>query len=712
MKKLLLLAVSLLFNLYCAYATDTLTVYDNQAIRLDKRYFTQFEDVDGNRSVNDVLFSTDFHQSRTTLPFIHYTDSVLWIKFTLRNRTSEPYLPISINSGVIDGFEIYSIGAEGGPITHLTSLTQDKQNTNGHISRVINCPILPDSVAVVYLRVRSDDSMAMPITVTSAGLYQENAQNDTLIIGFFIGMVAIMAFYNLMLFVIVKDKSYLYYVFYIVFLGATQWLTRGLGLAFISVNKVTYNAYLVPISRILLWYAILAFVQEFLQMKRNMLKKQSRYYNLLFAFITLPLIAVIFKQTTLAYSLITAAALINSVVLLYIGIRLYLKGFKPAKFFMLGWGVFFVTVLITLARNKGLIQYNDVTANVILYSSAFELVMFSIALADRINFYRKQNAESQTMALAIARENERLITNQNFLLENEVKERTQELIASNKHLSVTIEDLKAAQIKLVDTEKMASLGQLTAGIAHEINNPINFVSANVKPLRMDIQEVFELISIHEQLANDPGNTDLQRQAKDFAKKIDLDFVKTEISTLLDGIEEGASRTTEIVESLRTFSRSDQPVLKATDINRAILNTLVLLRSTIPYEIEIQPVLDKLPLLNCYPGKINQVLVNLINNGIQAIKAKPVHHNEHLIIATKDEADHICIEITDTGVGMTDEVKQHIFDPFFTTKDIGEGTGLGMSIVFGIIEQHRGTIKIKSAPDQGTTMVIKLPKDLQ
>jgi two-component system NtrC family sensor kinase len=153
-------------------------------------------------------------------------------------------------------------------------------------------------------------------------------------------------------------------------------------------------------------------------------------------------------------------------------------------------------------------------------------------------------------------------------------------------------------------------------------------------------------------------------------------------------------------------------LKPVDVNKAVLNTLILLRSSIPYNIEIKPVLNKLQLLNCYPGKINQVLMNLINNCIQAIKAKENHENESIMIETADQRDFVSIVITDTGIGMSDEVKQRIFEPFFTTKNVGEGTGLGLSIVFGIIEDHHGTIDVQSELCKGTRFTITLPKNLE
>jgi hypothetical protein len=228
------------------------------------------------------------------------------------------------------------------------------------------------------------------------------------------------------------------------------------------------------------------------------------------------------------------------------------------------------------------------------------------------------------------------------------------------------------------------------------------VSANVKPLRLDFLEILDLLEQYKDSGVISGD----------ANKFDVDFIKTEILSLLDGIEEGANRTTEIVQSLRTFSRTDELILKPADINKAILTTLILLRSTIPYGIEIRPVLNKLPLLNCYPGKLNQVLMNLINNSIQAIKAKGSSQNDSILITTTDHPETITIEITDTGVGIAEEARQRIFEPFFTTKEVGEGTGLGLSIVFGIIEDHRGTIDVQSEPGKGSTFTITLPKNLE
>ncbi|HEY0244303.1 MAG TPA: 7TM diverse intracellular signaling domain-containing protein [Mucilaginibacter sp.] len=712
MKKILLIICLVIQNCIAfANGHDTLKINHLESKYLTNPYFLELEDPNHTLTIKDVINNPNFHSITTTLPIFEYSKSVTWLKFILKNNTNRPYIPITIGRVIVDEFDVYFEKADH-EIIHLT-FHDPQYNLKSNVQTImlINMPLLPGSSATVFARVKSSSSTVMPIEVHGADQFIQKSNTDNIINGAFIGIFIIMALYNLMLFIVVGDRSYLYYVFYIIALGVSQMLAIGYGNGFLPDDKIILNNYVFPILRVFFGYSILIFAGEFLQLKQNV-KQYYKPYLFLYVLYTLPLIAVIFDWTITAYVLITLSVFVISTYLLFIGFFLYIKGYEPAKFFMVGWGLSLLALLLSIARNKGLIPYNEFTVNILIYSSIVELILFSIALADKINFYRHQKDESQLAALKIAKENERLITEQNILLENKVKERTQELIQTNQNLSVTIENLKSAQFQLIETEKMASLGQLTAGVAHEINNPINFVSANVTPLRLDFNELFELLNKYDAAANHIENPELLALAKKYKQKIDPEFVKDEIMSLLDGIEDGANRTSEIVQSLRTFSRMDELVLKPTNINTAILNTLILLRSSIPNYIEVKPMLDKLELLNCYSGKINQVLINLINNSIQAIKAKEEHLNERITIATHDYPDHISIEITDTGTGMSSDTKQRIFEPFFTTKDIGEGTGLGLSIVFGIIEKHHGTIDVYSTPGQGSTFMVKLPKNLE
>ena len=714
MKKILLIFCLILQNsLLFASTADTLTIHENEKKLLTNKYFLELEDPAGTYKIKDILSNTDFHPINTSLPVLKYSKSITWLKFVLKNSTTRAFVPINIGPGVIDNFDLYFADPEKS--NHIINLTSDIPSRDTKLIKqnntFINCIIFPDSVRTIYIRIKSSAPGVIPVQISSANDYFKSSDLNNIIAGGFMGIILIMAFYNLMLYIVVRDLSYLYYVFFIFFLGLSQLFLRGYGISFFLTKKVILNNYFIPFTRILFGYSIILFTSEFLQL-REKFKSYYKFYYLLYAIYTVALIAIITGYVLFAYNLITFSAGLTAVCLLIIGATLYFKGFKPAKYFMLGWGIFLIAMLVSIARSRGLVVHNDFTSNLVLYSSALELMLFSIALADKISFYRKQTIETQQLSLAIAKENERLMTKQNISLESEVNARTHQLIQTNKNLSTIIEDLQSTQIKLVETEKMASLGQLTAGIAHEINNPINFVSSNVKPLRLDFLEIFSLLDKYKEAGEMPDRKELLGMANKYKQNVDVDFLKEEILSLLDGIEEGANRTAEIVQSLRTFSRTDEKVLKLVDINKAVLNTLILLRSSIPYNIEIKPVLNKLPLLNCYPGKINQVLMNLINNGIQAIKSKDKQNNESISIVTKDTLENIIIEISDTGIGMSKEVRQRIFEPFFTTKEVGEGTGLGLSIVFGIIEDHGGEIDVQSEPGNGTIVTITLPKNLE
>ncbi|MEZ4774112.1 MAG: ATP-binding protein [Bacteroidia bacterium] len=292
----------------------------------------------------------------------------------------------------------------------------------------------------------------------------------------------------------------------------------------------------------------------------------------------------------------------------------------------------------------------------------------------------------------------------------------------NEALENTLTQLKETQSQLVESEKMASLGQLTAGIAHEINNPINFVKGNVSPLKKDFEEIKVIFRMIRNIDMKGDVEEQFAQMKAYCEEIDAEFLFEEMELLLGGIEEGAVRTKEIVDGLKIFARGDLNTFKHVDIHLGIDATLTLLSNKLKDRIRIERHYSDLPVVECMPGKLNQVFMNIFTNSIQAIEEKAGKNARDLpveagVIAITTELVEGCnpesggclrIRIKDDGPGMTPEVKSRIFDPFFTTKDVGEGTGLGLSITFGIIENHKGTIQVNSTPGEGTEFVIILP----
>jgi PAS domain S-box-containing protein len=301
-------------------------------------------------------------------------------------------------------------------------------------------------------------------------------------------------------------------------------------------------------------------------------------------------------------------------------------------------------------------------------------------------------------------EAEEILTNYNNKLKEEVALHTGALQEKNDELETLLANLKEAQVQLIESEKLASLGQLTAGIAHEINNPINFVSANIGPLKRDIADIRLLLEKYASLHTCEDLEQNLEEIQQLRESLDIDYLEEEITQLLNGIEEGATRTSEIVAGLRSFSRIDEEDIKPADLHEGLNSTLMLLSHKLRMGIHVsKQFAENLPQVECYPGKINQVFMNILSNSVQALDGKG-----SITLRTWHQDDTVFISIKDNGPGISDEDKEKVFEPFFTTKPSGEGTGLGLSITNAIIQKHKGNIEIHSQPGKGAEFVISLP----
>lgn len=374
------------------------------------------------------------------------------------------------------------------------------------------------------------------------------------------------------------------------------------------------------------------------------------------------------------------------------------KGSRPARFFLIAWVAFLCGIIVFILKDIGLLPYNDLTRYAMTIGSTIEVVLLSFGLADKINLLRREKERSQMEALRFAKENERIIMEQNIVLDGKVRERTHALQESNDHL-------KRTQSQLVNAEKMASLGQLTAGIAHEINNPINFISSNIPPLKRDLVDLKEVLEAYQDAArNNPGF----EHVRELERRIDMPVTVSEVQEIMDCIEQGANRTSEIVRGLRTFSRLDEDDLKQADVNEGLRSTTVVLAPQFRDAVKINFNLGAVPEVECYPGKLNQAFMNLLNNAAHAVKKRHGLSGGEVSIGTELCGNEIKITIADNGIGMDEKVQERLFEPFFTTKEVGEGTGLGLSITQGIIEKHHGRLELESAVGVGSTFIITLP----
>lgn len=340
---------------------------------------------------------------------------------------------------------------------------------------------------------------------------------------------------------------------------------------------------------------------------------------------------------------------------------------------------------------------------------SLELSSKELLQTNRDLVLQKQELEEAVKELRSTQQE--LVESQEMLvLSKKLEKAHQDLLRQKEELEKANGDLLEAQSKLVHAEKMTSLGQLTAGVAHEINNPVNFIYAGAQALKITAEDIFNELDKYTQLVHCHSIEELQRtlsQINTSSPDSSIQELKQDLMEMVKTVESGAERTAEIVKGLKSFARVDTQEAQYVDVTELIDSTLVMLSTQVTDKIRIEKEYSECPEVSCYPGQLNQVFMNILHNAVQATGEEGV-----IRISTHNLENTIEVRVKDEGPGIPEELISKIFDPFFTTKDVGEGTGLGLSISYNIIEEmHKGKISVESKKGKGATFIVSLPKFL-
>ncbi len=355
--------------------------------------------------------------------------------------------------------------------------------------------------------------------------------------------------------------------------------------------------------------------------------------------------------------------------------REVLKNINLAYFSVVGVVIIFLIILVVITSKWILAPLNNLVDALHSFESQEQAVTIPVKNDTEIGLLT-ESFNQMSINISQAR--------------NDLKKKVQELEAANR-------ELKETQKKLVHSAKMISLGELVAGVAHELNNPISFIYSNMSYLRDYSAKLIDLVRSASQ---EPANLEKKKA------EVEFDYIVSDLPKLISSCEEGARRTRDIVLGLRNFSRIDESQIKEVDIRETIDATLNLLQGELKNRIEVKKDYEPIPPIKCFASQLSQVFVNLLSNAIQAIPGNGTIWIHVSLI--RDKENWVQISIQDSGSGITSEHLDKIFDPFFTTKGVGQGTGLGLSITYGIIQKHGGDIQVKSQVGVGTEFIIQLP----
>ncbi|MCY1074337.1 sensor histidine kinase [Archangium lansingense] len=631
--------------------------------------------------VSRAEFAHRFIRSSMDPPTYGFSRSAYWVRFSYLRKDLAPERRwvLVVMDAPLEHIDVYFQRPDGSfDVRRGGAQVPWARREVAHRFHAFHLPEASPEPVTVYIRVQTSSLMKLPVEILTGDKLTRVAASLLVPWWIYAGILASMVLFNAVLYVFLKDRAYLYYVLYIVFFGHFILLRfSGIGYEYLPDG----GPWLVRIPQSLAHLGglfVVLFARSFLHTSRTV-PKLDRLLRVWVAACGVSMLLAAFVPVRMSLIIGNTLALVSGPLLLVVSIVVWRRGFQPARFFLAGWSTLCMAVVLVPISNQGWLPASFVTRHLVMIGSSVEMILFALALANRINEARKESEAARRQAL-----------------EGEIyRLRSIELRQAN-------EEILRKQEQLVQAEKLASMGQLAAGIAHEIKNPLNFVN----------NFSLSLVDMTDELLQELKSLPADKQA-------DLEVLASDFRQTAQKIAEHGKRADGIVRSMLEHSTVRPGARCMVDLNRLIEDHIGLVLQDTKgqrsgFHVSVERVLEPgLPLVEVIPQELGRALLNLLLNAFHAVGEQ---HKKGLSgyvpavrISTLHQDGRVVIRIQDNGTGIPAAVREKIFEPFFTTKRPGEGIGLGLSLSHGIItKRHAGTLEFDSTENEGTTFAITLP----
>jgi two-component system, NtrC family, sensor kinase len=640
------------------------------------------EDKEGTLTFEDAAISRKYKAAGIGVPNFGFTDSVYWFRFSITNHTNQSSLLLEQGYTHIDYVSLFVFDLDGefkeqrgGDMLPFKNRARDYRTITFQIN------IEPGMTKSFWLRTQTSSSTQVPLKVYKEATFAQASEREAAMLGAFYGIILVMIVFNALLWMSLRDKTYLSYVGYLIFYLLGQLTVNGNALRYLFPESPQLNSFAMPFSMFTAFFFAFRFTREFMCLA-DILPKTSYAFVWTERIFVAGAIACIWVPYAVIIKPIALAGILGPFTFLILGIACIRKGNKPARTYIAAWSVFIFGLIVYGLKTFGVLPSNAFTEFAPQVGSALEATLLTLALADKIHVSQEKEAESQAALLETYK-----------ALDNELTNR-EKLENQNTALQ---KDIQQASNQLIQADKLSTLGALAAGVAHDIASPTQFIVSGVDISNQCIGTIQDRLK---SLLSEDSD-----EAREVYERFKKDLNQTEAA--LSDISLGAQRITSINEAIRNQSRSD--TVPETHLLKPLIEECIIILGSKLTSCEVKIICNDQISVFARRSHIGQVLTNLISNAADALKENPEQDTPLVQIQAEAVNNVVRLSIIDNGPGIPEALREKILQPFFTTKEVGKGTGLGMPICVRIIEAHGSKLETDNSPNtHGARFSFSLP----